>query len=137
MATATRQAEKTNGETVRKAYYERIAKKGMAPLWERLKDLVPREPVTACVPAIWHFKDVKTLVDEAGELITAKEAERRVLVLENPAQRGQSRITNTLYAGLQLILPGEIAPAHRHTSSAIRFVLAGEGAYTQVEGEKT
>src|ERR687888_319730 len=101
MATATKQAEKANGqEAARKAYYERIAKQDMAPLWERLKDLVPREPVTECVPAIWHFKEVKTLVDEAGELITAKEAERRVLVLENPAQRGKSRITNTLYAGL-------------------------------------
>jgi gentisate 1,2-dioxygenase len=51
--------------------------------------------------------------------------------------RGRSRITQSLYAGLQLILPGEIAPAHRHTASAIRFVLDGEGAYTAVEGEKT
>ena len=35
-----------------------------------------------------------------------------------------------------MILPGEVAPAHRHVSSAIRFVLDGEGAYTAVEGEK-
>jgi gentisate 1,2-dioxygenase len=77
------------------------------------------------------------MVLEAGSLITAKEAERRVLVFENPALRGKSRITQSLYAGLQLILPGEVAPAHRHTASAIRFVLDGEGAYTAVEGEKT
>ena len=70
-------------------------------------------------------------------MITAEEAERRVLVLENPALRGQSRITNALFAGIQLILPGEVAPAHRHVSSAIRFVLDGEGAYTAVEGEKS
>src|SRR5207237_3020665 len=112
-------------------------KHGMAPLWEVLRNLVPREPATRCVPAIWHFDDVRPLLAEAGELITAKEAERRVLVLENPALRGKSRITQTLYAGLQLILPGEIAPAHRHSTSAIRFVLDGEGAYTAVEGEKT
>ena len=121
----------------RRAYYERISAHDMAPLWEVLRDLVPREPNTQCVPAIWHFKDVRPFVAEAGELITAKEAERRVLVLENPALRGKSRITQSLYAGLQLILPGEIAPAHRHTASAIRFVLDGEGAYTAVEGEKT
>ena len=60
-----------------------------------------------------------------------------MLVLENPALRGQSRITQTLYAGLQLIMPGEIAPAHRHTASAIRFILDGAGAYTSVEGERT
>jgi gentisate 1,2-dioxygenase len=137
MELPTTEAEKPTADATRKAYYERIAKKDMAPLWERLKDLVPREPVTACQPAIWHFKEVKSLVQEAGGLITAKEAERRVLVLENPGQKGKSRITNTLYAGLQLILPGEVAPAHRHTSSAIRFILDGEGAYTQVEGEKT
>jgi gentisate 1,2-dioxygenase len=138
MATATARADGTKDdvEAVRQAYYDRISKKDLAPLWVVLKDLVPKEPISAIVPAIWHFKDVKGLVDEAGKLITAKEAERRVLVFENPAMRGKSRITNTLYAGLQLILPGEIAPAHRHTASAIRLILDGEGAYTQVEGEK-
>ena len=50
---------------------------------------------------------------------------------------GQSKATNTLFAGVQMILPGEVAPAHRHVSSAIRFVLDGEGAYTAVEGEKS
>lgn len=121
----------------RAAFYEKISQRDMTPLWEILKDLVTKEPRTACVPAIWHFNDVKPLVIEAGGLLTAQEAERRVLVLENPALRGQSRITNTLYAGLQLILPGEIAGAHRHTASAIRLILDGEGAYTQVDGEKT
>jgi gentisate 1,2-dioxygenase len=74
---------------------------------------------------------------EAGDVISAEEAERRVLVLENPALRGQSRITNSLFAGVQLIMPGETAEAHKHVSSAIRFVLDGEGAYTAVEGEKS
>ena len=60
-----------------------------------------------------------------------------MLILENPGLRGQSRITTCLYAGLQLILPGEVAPAHRHTQSALRFVVEGTGAYTAVEGEKT
>jgi hypothetical protein len=71
-----------------------------------------------------------------GTLITAREAERRVLVLENPGLRGASSITRTLYAGLQLILPGEVAPSHRHTQSALRFVLEGKGAYTAVDGER-
>lgn len=142
MAVSTAEKNRTPGPkdnvaAMRQAYYDRIGKYDMAPLWEVLKDLVPREPVTACVPAIWHFRDTRPLVAEAGELISAKEAERRVLVLENPALRGKSRITQSLYAGLQLILPGEIAAAHRHTASAIRFVLDGEGAYTAVEGERT
>jgi gentisate 1,2-dioxygenase len=74
---------------------------------------------------------------EAGGLITAKEAERRVLILENPGLRGQSKITTDLYAGVQLVLPGEVAPAHRHAQSALRFVLEGDGAHTAVNGERT
>ena len=118
----------------RAAYYEKISQRDMAPLWEVLKDLVAKNPKSIAAPAIWHFDQVKPMVEEAGALLTAEEAERRVLVLENPALRGQSRITASLYAGLQLILPGEIAGAHRHTAGAIRLILDGEGAYTQVDG---
>ena len=125
-----------NLQAARQAYYDKISKHAMAPLWEVLKDLVTKEPVTKCVPALWKFKDVQQFVLEAGDVITAEEAERRVLVLENPGLRGQSRVTHSLFAGIQLILPGEIAPAHQHVASAIRFVLDGEGAYTAVEGEK-
>jgi gentisate 1,2-dioxygenase len=128
---------KHNLQTARQAYYERISGYDMAPLWEKLRDLVANEPRTQCAAAIWRFRDVKAMVMESAELISAKEAERRVLVLENPALRGRSRITQSLYAGLQLIMPGEIAPAHRHTASAIRFIIDGEGAYTSVEGERT
>jgi gentisate 1,2-dioxygenase len=128
---------KHNMQAIRQAYYDRISAYDMAPLWEKLRDLVVTEPKTQCAPAIWRFRDVKAMVMESADLITAKEAERRVLVLENPALRGQSRITQTLYAGLQLIMPGEIAPAHRHTASAIRFIVDGRGAYTAVEGERT
>jgi gentisate 1,2-dioxygenase len=128
---------KHNVEAARQAYYARISKHDMAPLWEKLRELVADEPKTQCAPAIWRFRDVKAMVMESADLISAKEAERRVLVLENPALRGQSRITQTLYAGLQLIMPGEVAPAHRHTASAIRFIMDGTGAYTSVEGERT
>ncbi len=121
----------------REAYYRRIEGANLAPLWEVLKGLVPPEPVVPEVPAVWHYEEIRPFIMEAGELITAKEAERRVLVLENPGLRGQSRITTPLYAGLQLILPGEIAPSHRHSQSALRFVIEGEGAYTAVDGERT
>ena len=128
---------KHNVQAARQVYYDRISKYDMAPLWEKLRQLVANEPRTQCAPAIWRFRDVKAMVLESAELISTQEAERRVLVLENPGLRGQSRITQTLYAGLQLIMPGEIAPAHRHTASAIRFIVDGEGAYTSVEGERT
>jgi gentisate 1,2-dioxygenase len=74
---------------------------------------------------------------EAGRLITAQEGERRVLILENPGLPGASQITGSLYAGIQLVLPGEITPTHRHTMSAIRFIIESSGAYTAVDGERT
>jgi gentisate 1,2-dioxygenase len=120
----------------RQAFYRRIDQHNLTPLWEVLGALVPHEPTSPCVPALWRYDLVRGFLLESGSLISAREAERRVLVLENPGLRGASSITHTLYAGLQLILPGEIAPSHRHTQSALRFVLEGEGAYTAVDGER-
>jgi gentisate 1,2-dioxygenase len=138
MSVATHPGDsKHNIQAARRAYYDKAAKFNMAPLWEVLKNLVTPEPKSSCVPALWKFTDVKKLMLEAGDVITAEEAERRVLVLENPGETGKSRITNSLFAGIQLILPGEIADVHQHVASAIRFVLEGEGAYTAVEGEKS
>jgi gentisate 1,2-dioxygenase len=121
----------------RQKYYEKIGAQNMTPLWEVLGALVPRQPTPQAQPAIWRYAALRDRVLEAGRLITAEEAERRVLILENPGLKGQSSITQSLYAGLQLILPGEVAPAHRHTQSALRLVLEGEGAYTAVDGERT
>jgi gentisate 1,2-dioxygenase len=121
----------------REHYYQDLKPVNLAPLWVVLKGLVPSEPVAAAQPAKWAWQDVYPQLLRSGELISAEEAERRVLVLENPGLPGKSQVTDTLYGGLQLILPGEIAPAHRHTQSALRFVLHGKGAYTAVDGEKT
>src|SRR5438093_6264537 len=121
----------------RKAYYDRIGVDNMTPLWQVLGALVPHSPKSPAVSHLWKYADGRDRLVEAGTLISASEAERRVLILENPALRGQSCITQSLYAGLQLIMPGETAPAHRHAQSALRLVLDGEGAYTAVDGERT
>ena len=107
---------KHNIAGARQAYYDKIGKYHLAPLWEVLKGLVTPEPKTQMQATIWKFPDVEKLMLEAGEVITAEEAERRVLVLENPGEPGKSRITNTLFAGIQLIMPGEIADAHQHAA---------------------
>ena len=124
-------------DTDRTAYYARLGRSHMTPLWESLHSLVPREPQPRIVPAIWKYNDVRPLVMQAGSVISAEEAVRRVLVLENPGLPGKASITSTLYAGLQLIRPGEIAPSHRHTQSALRFIVEGRGAWTAVNGERT
>ncbi|MBM3820569.1 MAG: gentisate 1,2-dioxygenase [Acidimicrobiia bacterium] len=121
----------------RKEWYARIATKGVAPLWEVLNKIIPPHPTPDTLPVIFRYDELRPILMEAGRLLTAMEAERRVLILENPAFRGQSKATQSLYAGLQLIMPGEIAPCHRHVACALRFVVEGTGAYTAVEGERT
>ena len=129
-ATSTRAGE-------RQLFYDAINQHSMSPLWEVLHALVPNAPTTPCLPAQWKYSDVRPFLMQSGQLITAEEAVRRVLIFENPALRGQSCITQSLYAGLQVIMPGEVAPSHRHTQSALRFVVEGHGAYTAVDGERT
>ena len=106
----------------------------LSPLWERT---VSQKPGTPCVPHHWKWEDLEPLLLKSCKLIGKKDAERRVLMLENPTLRGQSFIAQTLFAGLQIILPGEVAAAHRHTPNAMRFVMKGEGAYTSVGGERS
>jgi gentisate 1,2-dioxygenase len=121
---------------LREQLYRDMTPLHLTPLWEVLHALVPPRPNSPCVPALWKYKQVRPFLKRAGEVISAEEAVRRVLILENPALRGRSAVTQSLYAGLQLILPGEVAPSHRHTQSALRFIVEGTGAYTAVDGER-
>ena len=93
------EAVNASSAEARRAFYERIGALGMTPLWEVLGALVPPQPTSPVAPALWRYDAVREHVMEAGRLITAEEAERRVLILENPARRGQSCITQSLYAG--------------------------------------
>ena len=117
-------------------YYARLGAKSTAALWEVLSGIVPVEPRPVCIPAMWRYDEVRPLLMEAGHRITAEEAERRVLILENPGIRGHSGVTRSLYAGLQLVLPGEVARTHRHVAAALRLVIESSGGYTAVDGER-
>lgn len=128
-----------NAETVaaaRAAFYADLRQFSMGPLWAVLGEALTPEPRVRSVPCLWRYADVRPRVLRAGELVSAAEAERRVLMLLNPGLGGKPAATTTLYAGVQLILPGEVARTHHHTPAALRFVIEGEGGYTAVSGEK-
>jgi gentisate 1,2-dioxygenase len=116
--------------------YEEMRPASLTPLWEVLSSLVLPEPDSPVLTHRWRYSEVRDFLLRAGDLISAEQAERRVLILENPGLAGESAITRSLYAGLQLVLPGEVAPCHRHTQCALRFVMEGAGAFTAVDGEK-
>jgi len=130
--TVDRAAEVGRGD-----FYRRASEQSVAPLWRVLDGLVTATPVTACRPWRWAYRQVRPYLLEACDLISTGEAQRRVLVLENPGVPGQSRITGNLFAGLQIIKPGESAPPHRHVASALRFIIEGHDAFTAIHGERT
>jgi gentisate 1,2-dioxygenase len=119
-------------------YVQALTAQNLVPLWPSLRALLPHgKPSRTTVPVRWRYQDIRPQLLRAGELTPIEKAERRVLVLCNPGHGLENmRATATIYIGLQLILPGETAPNHRHTPSAVRFVVEGSGGFTVVSGEK-
>lgn len=124
-------------DSIQAAFTKRIEADRLVPLWNFFSDWFTFDPVPEAKPYLWHYDGLRNSVLESANVISAREAERRVLVLENPGLIGKHLVTDSLYAGLQLITPGEVAPAHRHTPVALRFIIEGSGGYTSVAGERT
>ncbi len=117
-------------------YLDGLSQFNVGPLWKFLRQALTPEPRSQAKPHLWRWQELRPQLLRAGELVSAAEAERRVLMLLNPGLEGRIATTHTLYGGLQLILPGEVAATHRHTPNALRFIMEGDGAYTVVDGEK-
>jgi gentisate 1,2-dioxygenase len=98
----------------------------------------PSDPKTRVQPHLWRWHDVYDSLVQAKEKITVGRGsvERRVIRLVNPGLPETQMTSHTMLLSFQLIQPGEVAPAHRHTMSAFRFILQGQGAYTNVDGQK-
>lgn len=119
-------------------YRDAMREAGVAPLWPMMRNVLPHGRPNAITQAThWAYDDVRPLLLRAGELTPVEKAERRVLVLGDPGRGdGAMQATSSIYVGLQLLLPGETAPAHKHTPSAARIIVEGRGGFTVVEGEK-
>ena len=124
----------TRDENLPAAYSAGLERLSLAPLWAALHQLLPQERVSRVVPHRWRWAELRPQLLDAGRLVPMEQAERRVLVLCNPGLPGALSATATLYAGLQIIMPGEAAPSHHHTPAALRLVVEGRGAFTTVEG---
>jgi gentisate 1,2-dioxygenase len=121
---------------VEQQFYAEIERKHLAALWNVSARMMTHEPSPRIQPYLWRWKDLRAYILRAGEITPIEKAERRVLGLINPGLKDKYSATETLWAAVQLILPGENAPAHRHSAAAIRFIIEGRGAYTTVEGDK-
>jgi gentisate 1,2-dioxygenase len=119
-------------------YVDALRRQNLVPLWPSLRALLPPNvPARRTQPTAWSYEALRPLLMRAGELTPMEKAERRVLVLANPGHGlEQMKASPAMYLGMQLLLPGEWAPSHRHTPNAVRMVVEGEGACTTVDGER-
>lgn len=125
----------SNLDTLEKLYaaFDALSMEGG---WHRRSPALWPEPRKTLVPYRWRYADVKPILDAAGRLIGTEQAERRNLTMTNPVEGNIYPTVRTLVAAYQMIKPGEVAYAHRHTPAALRIILDGHGTYTTVNGTR-
>jgi gentisate 1,2-dioxygenase len=108
----------------------------LVPLWTEIGELMPLQPSSRALPHLWRWGAMVPLAERAGDLVpVGRGGERRAIALANPGLEGRPFATPTLWAAIQYLRPGEVAPEHRHTQNAFRFVIEGEGVWTVVDGD--
>ena len=118
------------------AYYEELDRLQAGALWTVANKIEPWQPKSESVPILWRFRDLRSHVLRSVDLVSPEKAGRRVVYLNNPGRRDVSAAVGWLYSGLQVMHPGELASAHAHSASALRFIMEGSGAFTVVDGHK-
>jgi len=120
------------------ALYTEADRLMVTPGWvKRDKPVLWREPKSDFKPMNWGYQPIRDALEAAGGLIPVELAERRNLILRNPIPNNSFATTRTLVCAYQMIMPGEHAPSHRHSSHALRVIIDARGTYSTVNGEKT
>ena len=125
---------RSESDAFRAAFHERMHANNMYGLWELASQMTP-QPQPKMIPHMWPWSTTQSIIEESARAVPVGD-ERRALQLFNPGLGGRWATTNNLIAAVQILLPGEVARAHRHTPTAIRFIIEGTGAYTAVAGER-
>jgi gentisate 1,2-dioxygenase len=134
MAKPQKEVPMASADQIQAVFHERMHANHMYGLWELASQMTPH-PQPKMIAYMWPWSRLKVIVDESGSAVPVGE-ERRALQLFNPGLDGRWATTNNLIAAVQVLLPGEVARAHRHSPTAIRFIIEGTGAYTAVDGER-
>ncbi|CAN1537342.1 COG3435 Gentisate 1,2-dioxygenase [Caulobacteraceae bacterium] len=116
--------------------YRGFSEQSLLPLWTQLGDLMPIHPKSKAVPHVWKWSKLLPLAERSGALVpVGRGGERRALGLGNPGLAPHAYISPTLWAAIQYLGPHEVAPEHRHSQNAFRFVVEGDGVWTVVNGD--
>jgi gentisate 1,2-dioxygenase len=116
-------------------YCDALRAAGLDAPWSRPGPLIASKAAHV-QPCLWRWTDIESLLRRSAEFVSPDAgAERRILRLMNPGVPERTS-THTISVAVQYLLPGETAPSHRHTPNAIRFMLQGRGAYTDIESHR-
>lgn len=116
--------------------YDDFKREHLTPLWTQLNDLMPMQPAPQALPHVWRWNTLYPLAQRAGDLVpVGRGGERRAIALANPGLPDTAYASPTLWAAIQYLGPHEVAPEHRHSQNAFRFVVEGEGVWTVVNGD--
>ncbi len=119
------------------ALYPVLKREGMGPGWNKPEPSLWPSPRKTLVPAHWSYRTAKAALDVAGRLIGTDLAERRNLILTNPAEGNAYGTSRALVAAYQMVKAHETARSHRHSPNALRLIVdAGPDTFTIVQGEK-
>ena len=117
--------------------YREMGSHHLEPLWTDERSIVPAHPHPKAIPWLWKGSKLLDFARRAGELVTLERGgDRRAMGLSNPGLGGQPYATPTLWAAIQWLNGGEVAPAHRHSTQAVRFIIEGDRTFSTVQGEK-
>jgi len=114
-------------------FARKLEEHSLKPLWTIARDLNTNEPRTAEQAEIWRWADFQPLIAATIAEVSVEDAVRRVLIMANPAYGGKPATAGSLNACLQILQPGEVAPPHRHSISAIRLITSAAGGITMVD----
>ena len=119
-----------------RGFYDGLTARHLLAGWMRGEQ--PSESQSDMRIHVWRGDEARGALQEASGFVGTDVAERRNLIMVNPAPGNTYGTTRNIVAAYQMIQPGETARSHRHTPAALRLVLdAAEDVYTVVDGRRS
>jgi gentisate 1,2-dioxygenase len=124
-------------QDIRAPYYGELARHNFVGGWARTEPSLWPLPRPKFKPSVWRYADARAALDEAGQFVPVEQAERRNLIMVNPAEGNTYATSRNIVSAYQMVKSGEKARSHRHTAAALRLVVeARPGTYTVVDGAR-
>ena len=109
-----------------------LDERGLGGSWRRWgSNAPPNAAAQRSDPLIWKWSEFQEALQRAGEIVSMDQTGALA------GQMAGRKQISKLGFGVQILMPGEVAEAHRHTQAGLRFIVKGNPrAAMVVEGEE-